>query len=213
MIAPREKSPVVAERDAAMPPWLWDRLGEFPEHPAMVWQDREIRYSELRTAIDTWRARFDEWDNLGAGESVGLFGDCSPGLQCALLLALIVNRNIITPLGSMDGGQRDRYLEIARAQAVFEFQSDDVWTFSSARVRHPAPADRECPARRKRGGLDPLHFRFDGRTQGLAAERGSAPGKIRAAPPCLSDVDLPEAGSHRRDQAHVFSHAVPWQEP
>ena len=103
----------------------------------MVCQDRETRYADLRAAINAWRARFDEW-SLEEGESVGLVGDCSPGL-CALLLALILNRNIITPLGPLDGGQRDRYLEIARAQAVFEFQSNDVWTFSRKESGIPYP--------------------------------------------------------------------------
>ena len=109
-----------------MTPWLLDRLGEFKERAALIWKDREHRYEDFLASIGEWHRRFDE-SGLRAGESVAVVGECSPGM-CALLLALIANRNIVTPLAALETNQRDQYLSVAGAEFVFELQADDHWT-------------------------------------------------------------------------------------
>lgn len=109
-----------------MAAWLLDRLKEFKDQTALVWRDRDCQYAQILASIETWRRHFEEC-GLRSGECVGVIGECSPDM-CALLIALILNRNIVIPLAATEPGQRDRYLSIAGAEIVFEFEAGDAWT-------------------------------------------------------------------------------------
>src|SRR5215212_7645917 len=102
-----------------MTTWLWNRMDEFRERPALIWHDREIRYADLLDSIQEWRVQLAE-AGIERGECVAMIGECSPGMS-SLLLALVLNGNIIVPLGPMERQPRDRFLETARAQGAFEF--------------------------------------------------------------------------------------------
>ena len=72
------------------------------------------------------------------GDTLAICGDYSPKL-CALLLAAVLNRNIIVPLTSATASRWDQLMELAQVQFAVQFDSDDSWHVTSFDriVRHP----------------------------------------------------------------------------
>ena len=80
------------------------------------------------------------WRNTGSkpGDTLAICGDYSPKL-CALLLAALLNRNIIVPLASATAPRWNRLMELAQVQFAVRFDSDDSWHVTSFEraVSHP----------------------------------------------------------------------------
>ena len=72
------------------------------------------------------------------GDTLAICGDYSPKL-CALLLAAVLNRNIIVPLTSATSSRSDQLMKLAQVQFAVQFESDDSWRVTSSDhvVRHP----------------------------------------------------------------------------
>lgn len=117
--------------------WLIQRLEEWGDRNAIVWHGQSFSYGWLRGTIDEWQSRLVEI-GIKPGQVVALDGDYSP-LVCALLLALIENRNIIVPLTSATRDQRRTFLDISEVEHVFSFDQGNMWevVHRSNKVNHP----------------------------------------------------------------------------
>src|SRR5215212_6385424 len=76
--------------------WLSRRLRGWGDRPALIWRERSWSYDQLCQAADDW-VRELAARGIEPGSTLAICGDYSPRL-CALLLAAILNRNIIVPL-------------------------------------------------------------------------------------------------------------------
>jgi acyl-coenzyme A synthetase/AMP-(fatty) acid ligase len=72
------------------------------------------------------------------GDTLAICGDYSPKL-CALLLAALLNRNIMIPLTSATAPRWDPMMELSQVQFAIRFDSDDSWhvTTFDRTVSHP----------------------------------------------------------------------------
>ncbi|MGH9676404.1 MAG: AMP-binding protein, partial [Candidatus Acidiferrum sp.] len=76
--------------------WLAQRLRDWGNRPALVWRDARWSYLQLDHAIQAWRAELTR-NGIVPGDVVAICGDYSPN-ACALLLASLLNGNVIVPL-------------------------------------------------------------------------------------------------------------------
>lgn len=75
--------------------FLIDRFKEHSASPAIIWQEKNIAYGDLVNKFNE-ALLFLSNNNVIAGKVVAVAGDFTPN-TIALLLALIVNKNIIVP--------------------------------------------------------------------------------------------------------------------
>lgn len=75
--------------------FLFERLKQFSNNVAIIWNGKEYKYSDLSELIETGE-QFLLNEKIESGSVVSLNGDFTPN-TIALLIALIKNRNIIVP--------------------------------------------------------------------------------------------------------------------
>jgi acyl-CoA synthetase (AMP-forming)/AMP-acid ligase II len=109
--------------------WLTQRLRDWGERPALIWRDRTWSYDQLCEATEVWHDELARC-GIGPGSSLAICGDYSPRL-CALLLAALLNRNIIVPLASATARRWDRMMEVAQVSTAITFDDDDGCRFTS----------------------------------------------------------------------------------
>src|SRR6266566_2869210 len=123
--------------DAMEGHWLPRRLRGWGSRSALLWRNELWSYDRLCDATDFW---LDELTRRGVapGSSIAICGDYSPNL-CALMLAALLNRNIIVPLATAIMGQWDRMIDVAEVGVAIKFDGDDAcWSAASGRtVKHP----------------------------------------------------------------------------
>src|SRR5512139_1401190 len=119
------------------PNLLTRRLHFWGRRSAVIWRSENWSFSQLCDAADAW---FDQLAQHGVkpGDTLAICGDYSPKL-CALLLAALLNRNIIIPLTSATASRWNQLLELAQARFAVRFDADDAWhvTRFDRSVRHP----------------------------------------------------------------------------
>ncbi|HEX3853288.1 MAG TPA: AMP-binding protein, partial [Polyangiaceae bacterium] len=108
-------------------PWLFERIVAWRDAPALVWNDRVANYTELSALADAWQGKFLE-RKLEAGEVVALEGSFSPN-ACAALIALVRLGAVIAPLTPLMRAHRDKFLDIAEARLLVEFDEADEYSF------------------------------------------------------------------------------------
>jgi long-chain acyl-CoA synthetase len=109
--------------------WLIERLREQGQTPGLVWQDVTWSYADLLDAVLSAAERLDSED-VTPGTVLAIRGDYSPGVV-ALLLAGVVNRNIMVPIASAAAARQARMLEVAQANLLATFDEDDNWNIVS----------------------------------------------------------------------------------
>ena len=129
--------------------WLLDRLELFNERPALIWRGRPYSFESLRQQAIGWQQRLKDAE-LAPGTILGIVGDYSPNV-CALLIAAIVNRNIVVPLTTASSGQHDEFLRVAEAAVVIHLDDDDTARFVQLANNATHPLLREMSARRDAG--------------------------------------------------------------
>lgn len=105
--------------------WLIERMKKWREESAIVWQDRPYSYAQILTALDLCQNRL-KMESVHPGEVIALDGDYSPN-ACALLLALIHNKNIIVPITVASGVHREEFMTTAEVQAVITIDDKDEY--------------------------------------------------------------------------------------
>src|SRR6516165_5104086 len=117
--------------------WLTQRLQSWGDRPALIWSNEGWSFTQLRDGSDAWLGKLAQ-HRVKPGDTLAICGDYSPKL-CALLLAALVNRNIIVPLASATAPRWNRLMELAQVQFAVRFDGDDSWHVTSFNrvVNHP----------------------------------------------------------------------------
>jgi len=105
--------------------WLIERMAQWKDEPAIVWHDRLYTYSQVLEAVAFWSDQLNA-EGVLSGDVVALEGDYSPS-ACALLIALISQKNIIVPLAAVAGSHREEFMDTAEAQVVISFDEQDQY--------------------------------------------------------------------------------------
>jgi acyl-CoA synthetase (AMP-forming)/AMP-acid ligase II len=117
--------------------WLSQRLRSWGDRSALIWRDETWSFTALCDGCDGWLEQLAQY-GVKPGSTLAICGDYSPKL-CALLLAALLNRNIIVPLASATAARWNRLMELAQVQFAVRFESDDSWhlTGFERAVTHP----------------------------------------------------------------------------
>jgi len=116
---------------------LTQRLQFWGDRPALMWRNESWSFTQLCDGCDAWLGQLAQ-HGVKPGDTLAICGDYSPKL-CALLLAALLNRNIIIPLASATAPRWNRLMERAQVQFAVRFDSDDSWHVTSfdCAVSHP----------------------------------------------------------------------------
>ncbi len=117
--------------------WLLHRLRGFRHSPALIWRDRAWSYDRLCDAAEAWLDELTQRE-IRPGSTLAICGDYSPAL-CSLLIAALLNRNIVIPMASAAASRWKHMMEVAEVEFVIEFDEEDNWqtTNLGRRVTHP----------------------------------------------------------------------------
>ena len=117
--------------------WLTQRFQSWGDRPALIWRNERWSFTQLCEGCEDWLGELQQ-HGVKPGDTLAICGDYSPKL-CALLLAALLNRNIIIPLTSATASRWDQLLELAQARFAVRFDGDDAWhvTRFDRSVRHP----------------------------------------------------------------------------
>ena len=121
--------------------WLYERMAEVADRPAIVWRGSSTTYGDLIDRQAEWSRQLDAL-GIGAGEVIALVGDYSPEV-CAALLALVDRGVIVMPLTAATAPQHDEYLDLGQAHRVLRFAPDDSWQAEVRDVEVVSPLLRE----------------------------------------------------------------------
>src|SRR5258708_6188548 len=118
-------------------PLLTGQLHSWGDRPALIWSNESWSFRQLCDGRDAWLRHLAQ-HGVKPGDTLAICGDYSPKL-CALLLAALVNRNIIVPLASATAPRWNRLMGLAQVQFAVRFKSDDSWHVTSFEraVSHP----------------------------------------------------------------------------
>jgi len=113
------------------------RLSSWGDRPALIWRGDVWPFSRLCDAADVWRRELEQ-RRIGPGDTLAICGDYSPEI-CALLVAAVLNRNIVVPLASTNAARCDQLMELAQVRFAVQFTNDDSWhvTGFGRTVTHP----------------------------------------------------------------------------
>jgi long-chain acyl-CoA synthetase len=121
--------PVAGDEGSGPAGWLFERMAERRDRPALIWGDTTIRFGELLERVRVW-----EGELLGRGVSAGsvvlIEGNFSPN-AVSLLLALIRCRAVAVPLTPLSRVHRAKFVEISEAQCSFVFDETDGFMFGA----------------------------------------------------------------------------------
>ncbi|MFN3374629.1 MAG: AMP-binding protein, partial [Chloroflexus sp.] len=121
--------------------WLRERMEQWADHPAIVWNDHPYPYRDLLARMQAWHTALDQHD-VGPGQVVTIEGDYSPN-AVSLLLTLIERNTIVVPLTRSVAAQRDEFLAIAEVQVVVRFDDNDQWQIERRAVAVTNPLTRQ----------------------------------------------------------------------
>ena len=128
--------------------WLIQCLRGWGQRPALIWREQEWSYDQLCDAVETWLDELIRRE-IHPGSTLAICGDYSPSL-CALLIATLLNRNIVVPLAPATARGWDQMMDVAEVEFMIEFGDDDSWQITDRhrKVAHPLLrqlADRGAP--------------------------------------------------------------------
>jgi acyl-coenzyme A synthetase/AMP-(fatty) acid ligase len=117
--------------------WLIRRLHSWGDRSALIWRSENWSFSQLCDVSEVWLDRLTR-HTVNPGDTLAICGDYSP-MACALLVAAVLNRNIIVPLASATAPRWNRLMELAQVQFAVRFDSNDAWevTSSDRAASHP----------------------------------------------------------------------------
>jgi acyl-CoA synthetase (AMP-forming)/AMP-acid ligase II len=117
--------------------WLIERLRGWGQRPALTWRDQTWSYDQLCDATDFWLDKLAR-HHIGSGETLAIHGEYSPRL-CALLIAALLNRNIVIPCAVATARRWNQMIDLAEVGFIIEFDDDDEWRVADLgrNVSHP----------------------------------------------------------------------------
>lgn len=158
--------------------WLLERMQQWKNEPAIVWNDQAFSYADLLARVANWQNILDQSD-VSAGQVVTLEGDYSPN-AVSLLLALIDRNTIVVPLTKSVEAHREEFLDIAEVQVVASIDTTDGWDITQRNISVSNPLTRQL---------------LDNGNPGLVLFSSGSTGKSKAAlhnfTPLLEKFKLP----------------------
>ncbi|HEY2408704.1 MAG TPA: long-chain fatty acid--CoA ligase [Polyangiaceae bacterium] len=130
-------------------PWFFERLADWNDSTALVWNDSATSYATLNALVERWSVELAA-RGVRAGHVAALEGTFSPN-ACAALLALIRIGAIAVPLTPLMRAHRDSFLNIAEAGVVVTFDDSDGWTFQAREDGVSNPLTQKLVARQHAG--------------------------------------------------------------
>jgi long-chain acyl-CoA synthetase len=117
--------------------WLTQRLQFWGDKPALMWRNESSSFRQLCDGCHGWLGQLKQ-HGVKPGDTLAICGDYSPKL-CALLLAALLNRNIIIPLAFATAPRWNVLMELAQVRFAIRFDGADSWCVSSfdRAVSHP----------------------------------------------------------------------------
>jgi acyl-CoA synthetase (AMP-forming)/AMP-acid ligase II len=115
--------------------FIISRLRQFSETDCLIYDGRIYHYSDLLEIINHWTRVLEE-KNVKPGDCIVVIGEYSPEV-IGLILALIINRNIIVPLAKEIREKIKEYQETVQADGCFIFNEDDDWTYRRLQPEKP----------------------------------------------------------------------------
>jgi acyl-CoA synthetase (AMP-forming)/AMP-acid ligase II len=109
--------------------WLTERLQSWGDRPALIGNSESWSFTQLCDGCDAWLGELAQ-RGVKPGDTLAICGDYSPNL-CALLLAAVLNRNIIVPLATATAPRWGRFMDLAQVQFAVRFEGDDSWHVTS----------------------------------------------------------------------------------
>jgi len=107
------------------PPFLFDRMRQWPNDPALIFGDCSLTYGQLMERVDSFSQELQRRD-IASGRVVVLEASFSPN-AVGLLLALIQRGAIAVPVTPLAHVHREEYAEISEASYTFIFDNSDDW--------------------------------------------------------------------------------------
>ncbi|MBI5116007.1 long-chain fatty acid--CoA ligase [Candidatus Poribacteria bacterium] len=99
---------------------LLERLEQYSESTAIIHNDTVLSYRDLSDLINKWLTKLNE-EKIGPGAVTALIGDYSPD-SIALIIASILNKQIIVPLTPLAETHFSEYLDLSRTQHVLDLR-------------------------------------------------------------------------------------------
>ena len=117
--------------------WWSRQIRGWGERPALIWRSDLWSYTQLCDATDAWLGELAR-RGVKPGSTLAICGNYSPKL-CGLLLAAILNRNIVVPISSATARRRDHMMDVAEVEFSVHFEDNDTWRFAKfgRAVSHP----------------------------------------------------------------------------
>ncbi|MFT3923598.1 MAG: fatty acid--CoA ligase family protein [Myxococcales bacterium] len=106
--------------------WLFERMAERRDQPALVWQDKVSSFGDLLARAQDWHAELER-RKVVAGSVVLIEGGFSPN-AVGLVLALVQRKAVIVPLTPLSRVHRPQFVELAQVQCSVLFDDQDQWT-------------------------------------------------------------------------------------
>ena len=94
------------------------RLKDFENNDAIIYKNKAYLYKDILELITLWTKRLEN-NNITQGSVVAVSGDYSPE-SISLIIALILNKNIIVPLSPGLGESVHNYLDIANVRYIIK---------------------------------------------------------------------------------------------
>ncbi|UTQ07289.1 AMP-binding protein [Bacillus amyloliquefaciens] len=117
--------------------WVTDKLRETQDSEFLIFKGQTFTYDDLLTRISFFQKELEQ-NGIREGECVALIGDYSPN-AIFLLMALLLNRNIVVPLSNESREKHLDMFEDAKVNQIIEINENDSWTLreGSESASHP----------------------------------------------------------------------------
>ena len=117
--------------------WQLQRFAEGADRTALIWRDREYRYSELEAAYYDWIARLTA-AGVKSGDAVAVIGDFSPASVSAVVAIVRLNC-IVVPMARDSRDQHAQFFEIAEVDFKIELDENDQGSVEKTDFRRDHP--------------------------------------------------------------------------
>ncbi|MEC1107090.1 long-chain fatty acid--CoA ligase [Bacillus velezensis] len=117
--------------------WVTDKLRETQDSEFLIFKGQTFTYDDLLARISFFQKELEQ-NGIREGECVALIGDYSPN-AIFLLMALLLNRNIVVPLSNESREKHLDMFEDAKVNQIIEINKNDSWTLreGSESASHP----------------------------------------------------------------------------
>lgn len=115
--------------------WLLQKMQQYGDKDAIVWNGRTTSYRDLVNLTVHWLDNLKN-ENIPIGSTVGLVGDFAPE-TCAAFLALVDRQCIIVPFMPGTYANHPEFLDISDVDFIVDTRGDTDITSRQGKSKHP----------------------------------------------------------------------------